>query len=91
MTNVYAIVYAQSMSRSHRRQPQKCPPHVRALAEEYWLARESYEAALEATCCGHLGGQEEREYRETHPGPLFKDLLIDHYAAWRRDHMPLAA
>lgn len=69
-----------------RRQPQKCPPHVRRLAQEYWLAREAYEADLECTCRGHLGGAEEEEYRHAHDGPTFKALLTDYYAAWRHAH-----
>lgn len=72
-----------SRRRGAKRQPQKCPPHVRSLAETYWLARETYEADLEATCRGHLGGSEEAEYRATYPAPTFGALLTDYYATWR--------
>lgn len=72
------------------RHPEKCPPHVRQVVQEYWPAKEAYDLALEAACRGHLGSQEEAEYRAAHPAPTFKQFLTEYYAS-RRSSFATAA
>lgn len=61
------------------------PAHIAALSAEYRLAREAWEAGLEeAMAGGRRNGRpargekytdEERDYRDAHPAPVWRDFL----------------
>lgn len=74
----------------------RAPAHVTAAAETYRLAREAWEAGLESAIAGGrslaAGGRpangetypdEERDYRDAHAAPVYKDFLAAAYADMR--------
>ena len=72
----------------------KAPAHIQALSAEYRLAREAWQAGLDAAIAGGRsranGGKpargerwtdEERDYRAAHPAPVWRDFLANQRAA----------
>lgn len=53
----------------------RAPWHVREAQRAYLLDRISWEMRLEVACNGHLGGDEERDFRRENPPPTFKPYL----------------
>ncbi len=80
----------QLKSTTGRRQ---APPHVQAATEAYRLARAAWEGGLaEALAGANPDGRpargeryidEERDYRDAHPAPVFRDFLADVNASQR--------
>lgn len=74
----------------------KAPAHVARASSAYRLAREAWELGLAAAVAGGRtraeGGRpargesypdEERDYRDSHPAPVYSDFLAAEYAAMR--------
>lgn len=72
----------------------QAPAHIAALSAEYRLAREAWQAGLDAAIAGGRsranGGKpargerwtdEERDYRAAHPAPVWRDFLANQRAA----------
>jgi hypothetical protein len=70
------------------------PAHIQALSAEYRLAREAWQAGLDAAIAGGRsranGGKpargerwtdEERDYRAAHPAPVWRDFLANQRVA----------
>lgn len=82
-------VIALGMPEVEPRRKRKIPAHLVELHDAYMLTRHAWELQLEAACRGHLGGEEEAEFRATHPAPTWRAFLTQHNAD-RREESALA-
>lgn len=93
-----------SRSKAPGKPKRKAPAHVQRAAESFRLARAAWELGLEAAVAGgrtlEAGGRpargesypdEERDYREANPAPVYREYLEAEYAAMRADDEAAAA